>query len=268
MYLNNTSIQNTVKSPPLKRLRVGRKLLKELTEAVNSPLTATQKTHPLGDMLKTLRVDAGASKRYQFASILGITDQTLQKLENQPLTSGSKPMLKLLESFGLALTLDVPDLDTSLGYPDLHEAFFSLRCRNAHLTQRELGDHSCVARTTIQNFESGKPIKLSVLLKMVSVMDARVMIVPADQVKAGVTITNESTNEELDARDKDVHTFNDHDIPLDRYAPTLADMLKRRSQPMTPEEDERARRCERSNVKRASWYWDGARRRWPTKAAS
>jgi len=268
MYLTNTSTQKTAKTPPLKRLRVGRKLLKELTEAVNSPLTQDQKTHALGDMLKTLRVNAGATKRYQFAHILGMTDQTLQKLESQPLTSGSKPMLKLLESFGLALTLAIPDLDTAFGYPELHEAFFALRCRNANLPQRDLAAHAGVARTTIQNFESGKAIKLSVLLKMVGVMGARVLVIQASQVKANALVTDTSANIGLHADDELLEsTGDDQDTAVDRYDPTMAEILhghRAPAKPTTPEEQDLARRRERANVKRAPWYWNGARRRWPT----
>lgn len=255
MYLTHSGNQKTAKTPPLKRLRVGRKLLHELTDAVNSPAIASE-THPLGDMLKQLRIDAGAAKRYQFASVLGMTDQTLQKLESQPLKSGSQPMFKLLESFGLALTLEVPDLDISFGYPELHEAFFALRCRNADLTQRELCVASGVARSTLQNFESGKPIKLSMLLKMVNAMGARVMMVPTDQVKAGI-VADESTNETLNRQDP---VAADTKTQTESRAPSLADKADAKT---PPSEQERAERIARANVKRAPWYWDGARRRWP-----
>ena len=256
MYLTHSGTQKTAKTPPLKRLRVGRKLLHELTDAVNSPATAS-KAHPLGDMLKQLRIDAGAAKRYQFASVLGMTDQTLQKLESQPLKSGSQPMFNLLESFGLALTLEVPGLDISFGYPELHEAFFALRCRNADLTQRELCVASGVARSTLQNFESGKPIKLSMLLKMVSAMGARVMMVPADQVKAGIVADDDSSNETQHRHDPVSAGTN---TPPESRAPSLADKADAAT---PPSEQERADRIARANVKRAPWYWDGARRRWP-----
>ena len=265
MYLPNRT--STPKTPPLKRLRVGRKLRKQLTEAVNTPVVNDRRDHPFGDMLRELRISAGAPNRYKFAQTLGMTDQTLQKLETLPHRSGSKPMIKLLEAFGLALTLEVPGLDSDFGYPTLHEAFFAIRCRNSDLTQRVLSDRANVARTTIQSFESGKPIKLSVLMKLLDILGARVLVVPADQILLGITPTGISENEVLEttASSVDADDLDHRPLQIDRYAPSLADILKGgRPSPEAPMDEAKAERIKRANVKRAPWYWDGTRRRWPT----
>jgi len=257
------------KTPPLKRLRAGRKLCRMLTDAINIPVDSTQKRHPFGQALMQMRKDAGITNRYQFAEILDITDQTLQKLEQQPLKSGSAPLIKLLETFGLALTLEVPDLDTTLGHPELSHAFFAVRCRNADMTQRTLGELSGVARTTIQNFESGKPVKLSVLLKLAETLGARVLVVQASQITTAVPqdeqLAADQANDQID--DSPAGTEADGPIVIDRYAPSLSEMLRMTKPGADQADAQKAERIRRANVKRAPWYWEGARRRWEVKSA-
>lgn len=253
--------------PPLKRLRAGRKLCRTLTEAINSPANPRDKHHPFGRALMNMRKEAGITNRYQFAELLHITDQTLQKLENQPLKSGSAPLIKLLNTFGLALTLEVPELDTTMGHPDLAHAFFALRCRAADMTQRQLGEKSGVARTTIQNFESGKPVKLSVLLKLADAMNAKVLVVQSSQIQASVehdTLNVDQANDpDIEAEQENVDT---RPLNIDRYAPSLSEIL-RMKEPRDQVDPTKAERIRRANVKRAPWYWDEQGRRRVARSA-
>jgi len=215
----NTYITN----PPFKRIRVGRQLKAKMTRAINASASRGAKGNAqLGELFKSLRMDLGKTPRYKLADMLEMTEQTLQKLETAPQKSGIQPTLKLLQAFGLTLAIEHPNLDQSAGYISLAKAFTAVRNRNAHLNQRDLSLASGVARTTIQNVEAGKPVKVATLIQLLSVMGARLAIVSMDELTLMEEPAQpaESTNDEVNSRTEEP-------VVLDRYAPSLADMLTR-----------------------------------------
>lgn len=214
-------------NPPLKRIRVGRQLKAKLTRAINTKPGGSPRTPDLGALFMSLRGDLGKTPRYKFAKMLEMTELTLQKLETDPLKSGIKPTLKLLEAFGLTIAIEHPGVDQSMGYLPVDQAFAAVRNRNADLTQRDLSIASGVARTTIQNVEAGKAVKVVTLIQLLSVMNAKLAIVSLDEVSL------------TEVPDLDVDAENEHDdgeteerpLVLDRYAPSLSEMLSREPKP-------------------------------------
>lgn len=215
-----------IANPPFKRVRVGRQLKAQLTRAINATATSTSKRSPdLGTLFKALRNDLGKTPRYKLAEMLDMTEQTLLKLETSPLRSGIQPTLKLLNAFGLTIAIEHESVDQTMGFLPLDKAFAAVRNRNAHLTQRDLSQASGVARTTIQNIETGKAVKVATLTLLLSAMDGRLAIVSLDEMTTAdeIELKDEARKEPENDKPQD----DDHAQVIDSRAPTLAQMLTR-----------------------------------------
>lgn len=260
MYLQTNLNLN---QPPLKRLRAGRKRCAELSAAINASFTDESAVHPFGEALRELRLSAGVTSRLSFSKVLGMTEQTLQKLERRPLRSGSDPLRRYLSLFGLALTVKMPKTDVEFGHPPLDQAMFSLRCRQADLSQRDLAQMADVSRSTIQNLESGQPVKLCMLMRLTQALGASLLIVRADEIRDMPAAMTDASNDEQDlAVDDDAQNQGHPGMHASaaRHIPTLAEVRYRQEQ-LLADDEKKAERIRRANIKRAPWYWDGPRRR-------
>ncbi|ONF42533.1 hypothetical protein BTO32_15085 [Marinobacter lutaoensis] len=214
-------------TPPLKRIRLGKELKGRLNEGLISFAKGATKDQAtvFGEALKELRQGLGKTPRYKLANLLGMTEQTLQKLETVPHKCGVKPTLKLLNAFGLTLAIKHPAVDQSQGYLSLGKAFVAVRNCNAHLTQRDLSDATGISRTTIQTIEAGKPAKVSTLIQLLEVLGATLIIVSKDEL----CLRDEEPRKVEPANASTQSTQSNDEAPLviDRYAPSLAEMLTR-----------------------------------------
>lgn len=219
---------------PLKRMRIGREQCKALTEALRKPVPEDGSPHPFGIALKGLRDSLGNPSAEVMGRILGITRNSVNKLETHPEKAGVKTLESLLDAYGLAITLRTPKANRQLGYPELHAAFIAKRYSRPDLTQRMLQERSGVGRTTIQQFEHGEPIKLGMMLRLFEAIDVLPVIIPKSYL-----VTHEAVaadERDADAQDQqsttpevEMKTEREKDrefiANLDRYAPSMSEIL-------------------------------------------
>lgn len=219
MKLSHATIQI-----PMKRQRLGEQWATNLTKALQTP-EREDGSHALGDAFKTMRLSLGGVSVSAFARALDLTAATVAKLERSPHRCGEKPLGKLLEAYGLAITLETPEENRVYGYPELHCAFVSRRLCTPNLTQIDLQNQSGVGRTTIQQLESGHPIKLGSLLALLAILEAKPLIIPRERL-ANAEDLDRTGSASTRTTHKGRPTESERPLVVDRYAPTLAQMLE------------------------------------------
>lgn len=197
--------------PPRKLASVGREALADLQSRIK------QSPQDLGKHLTWLRNDKAELNRGQLAVLAGLRESTIQAIETRYPLCNQQSVQAVLRVFDLSLSA-LSDTQTSDFFQPIGEAICRAR-QERGWSHRQLCTQSGVARGTLKAVEEEKSISMSSLVALLSATCVRLNVTQAL-----------ATDDMEDAQDLPKLRDSESTPKIDRYAPTLHEMLYGRSE--------------------------------------